>query len=174
MSARVKDPKEQDCKNLVRVLEYLKVTPEECLTLSIEYTKLIKWWVGGLYIFHRYMRIHTGVMMPIGKRSLYYMPHKQKMNTKSSTDTVLVSADDVMSHLLWKRYFLEAPWCRVGASRLYQNNMSSVMLDKNGKLSIGKRMRHINIQYLFIKARAGAGGVIIKHCPTDKIWGDSS
>ena len=38
-----KDRMDEDWKNMVRVLEYLKGTAEECLELSMEDTKLIKW-----------------------------------------------------------------------------------------------------------------------------------
>ena len=81
---------------LVRYLEHLKVTPEEILTLSTEDTKLIKWWMKGLYGIHGDMRSHTGEMMSMGKGALYYMPHKQKLNTKISTETKLVDTDEVM------------------------------------------------------------------------------
>ena len=47
LTTRVKEPTDEDWKKLMRVLAYLKVTPEDCLTLSMKNTKLIKWWVDG-------------------------------------------------------------------------------------------------------------------------------
>ena len=73
---RVKDPTNKYLKNIVRVLEYLKGIPEECLVLSMEYTKLIKWWVDGSYAVHIDMSSHTGEMISMRKGVMYYTPQK--------------------------------------------------------------------------------------------------
>jgi hypothetical protein len=36
---------------------------------------------------------------------------------------------------------------------LFQDNKSSILLEKNGKASSSKRTKHINIRYLFITDR---------------------
>ena len=107
------------------------------------------------------MRIHTGRIMTMGKGTMYSTSHKQKLNTKRSTETELVAVDDVLPQLLWARYFLEAQGYHVGASKLYQDNMSVMLLEKNCKASSGKRTRHINIRNLFMKNRVDVGEVII-------------
>ena len=55
---------------------------------------------------------------------------------------------------------------------LYQDNTSAILLEKNGKESSGKRTRHINIRYFYIKDRIAHGDLEIKHCPTDDMLGD--
>ena len=55
---------------------------------------------------------------------------------------------------------------------MYQDNKSTILLEKNGRRSSGKRTRHINIRYYFIHDRVKAGEVDIEHCPTDDMWGD--
>ena len=87
----------------MRVLEYLKGTPEEFLTLSMKDTKMIKWWVDVSYAVHGNMRSHTWGVMPMWKGALYYTYHKQKINTKISTEEDLMDADDVMPQLLRTR-----------------------------------------------------------------------
>ena len=44
--------------------------------------------------------------MSTKKGDLYYMHHKQKLNTMRSTEVELVATDDVMPQLLWKIYLL--------------------------------------------------------------------
>ena len=83
-------------KILVRVLKFLQGTPEYYLMLSMEGTKLIKWWVDGLYDGHGNMRSHIGGVISMGKSLLYPMSHRKKLNTKSSTDTWLVATDTMM------------------------------------------------------------------------------
>jgi hypothetical protein len=40
---------------------------------------------------------------------------------------------------------------------ILQDNKSSILLEKNGKASAGKRMRHINIRYFFVTDREKKG-----------------
>ena len=44
--------------------------------------------------------------MSLGKGAIISTSIKQKMNTKSSTETELIAADDLMPHILWMKYFL--------------------------------------------------------------------
>eukprot|EP00957_Ditylum_brightwellii_P027214 2057329-Ditylum_brightwellii.AAC.1 len=60
---------------------------------------------------------------------------KQRLNTKSSTETELIGVDDAMPHVLWTRYFLEAQGYNEKSSTVYQDNLSAMLLEKNGKWS---------------------------------------
>ena len=51
---------------------------------------------------------------------------------------------------------MEAQGYRVGAYKLYQDNMSAILLEKNGKTLIRKRTTHINIPYFFVKDRVNS------------------
>jgi hypothetical protein len=57
-------------------------------------------------------------------------------------------------------------------SILYQDNMSSILLEKNGKASSSKRTKHIKVKYFYIKEKDDDGEIEIKHCPTDQMWTD--
>ena len=87
------------------------------------------------------------------------IPTKQKLVSKSSTEAELVATNDVMPQLLWTKYFLEAQDYVTKANKLYQDNMSTILLEKNGKWSSSKRTKHINIRYFFIKDRIDAGNL---------------
>ena len=58
--------------------------------------------------------------------------------TKSSTEAELIGADNAMPHMLWTRYFLEAQGYGIDENILYQDNMSAILLEKNGKKSSTK------------------------------------
>ena len=51
--------------------------------------------------------------------------------------------------------------------------MSSILLERNGKASSGKRTRHINIRYFFITDRVNMKEVEIEWCPTKEMVADS-
>ena len=58
---------------------------------------------------------------------------KNKLNTKISTEAELIRADDTMTQMLWKTYFLEAQGYGIEENTLYQDNMSAILLEKNWK-----------------------------------------
>jgi hypothetical protein len=74
--------------------------------------------------------------------------------------------------MLWTRYFIEEQGYGVQASILNQDNLSAILLEKNGKASSGKRTKHINVQYFFIKDRIGSGEITVKHCPATEMLAD--
>ena len=57
------------------------------------------------------MRSQTGGTMLLGKGEIISTSMKQKMNTKSFTDTEFIATDDLMPHILWPRYFLNWQGC---------------------------------------------------------------
>ena len=96
------------------------------------------------------MKSHTGGLLSYGKGAIYTMSRKQKLNTKSSTQAELVGADDILSSLLWTSYFMEAQGYKQNPA-LFQDNVSTILLEKNGYESVGKQPHHIKIQYFHIK-----------------------
>ena len=109
----------------------------------------MKLWVEASYAAHDDMRGHTGRTMSMGKDkhgSIISISQKQKLNTKSSTEAELIGEDYAMPQLLWTRYFLEAQGYGIDENILYQDNMRAMLLEKNGKKSSTKKMKHINVR----------------------------
>ena len=110
--------------------------------------------------------------MSLGKGTIYNTSTRQKLNTKSSTESELVGVNDVMPQILWTRYFLESQGYGVKESIIYQDNQSSILLEKNGRGSSSKRTRHINIRYFFVTDRVQNKEVSIEYCPTGEMIAD--
>ena len=72
------------------------------------------------------------------------------MNTKSSTEAERVGVDDVLTQVIWTRYFLKDQGYEIRDNVIYQYNQSAIKLENNGRLSSSKQTRHINIRYYFI------------------------
>ena len=71
------------------------------------------------------MRGHTGQMMSLGSKGLgavYSGSSKQKINTKSSTETELVGASDALPQVLWKHYFIEHQVYNIKYNEFNQEN----------------------------------------------------
>ena len=97
---------------------------------------------------------------------------KQKINTRSSTEAELVAADEGVGPMPWMKHFLEAQGMKIKTNILYQDNKSAILLEKNGMESAGKRSRHINVRYFFIKDCIERGLFTVEYCPTDDMVGD--
>ena len=69
--------------NMARLLSQSK-----CAHPDMQTSTSFLWWVDASFAAHPDMTSHTGGMMTLGQR--------QKINTKSTTETKLVRVDDVM------------------------------------------------------------------------------
>ena len=171
-TTRVRGSNEDNRKKLVRLMQYLRNTTKMSLTFRSDGTNIFKWWVDGSYAVYPYMRSQTGGTMSLGKGAIISTSIKQKMNTKSSIETELIAADVLMTHILWTNYFLSWQGYNAKDTILYQDNKSSILLEKNGKKSISKRTKHIAIRYYFITNRVKSDELIIEYCPTGDIVAD--
>ena len=61
------------------------------------------------------------------------MSQKQKSNTKSSTAAELVGTDDATKMMLWTNLVMEDQGYKIDENILYQDNMSAILLEKNGR-----------------------------------------
>ena len=67
---------------------------------------------------------------------------------------------------------MEAQGYGIRENILFQDNKSSILLEKNGKASSGKRTKHINVRYFFITDRISKGELSVEWCPTGAMVGD--
>jgi hypothetical protein len=154
------------------MLQFLRATKDEFLTLSANSLHNVRWWVDASYAVHPDMKSHTGGAMSLGTGVIYGTSKRQKLNTKSSTESEVVGTDDVMPQILWTLYFLEAQGYKIDDNILYQDNKSSILLETNGRGSSGKRTRHIAVRYFFIADRVKSKEIRIEYCPTGLMIAD--
>eukprot|EP00957_Ditylum_brightwellii_P147965 11266660-Ditylum_brightwellii.AAC.1 len=102
--------------------------------------------------------------MSLGEGSILSWSMKQCLNTKSSTENKLIGIDDAMPHVLWTPYLLWGQGYEVNCVKIYQDNLSAMLLEKNGKWSSTKRTKHINVHYFFVKDRIANRDIEIDHC----------
>ena len=109
--------------------------------------------------------------MSLGKGSVYSLSRKQRLNTKSSTEAELVGVDDSMPLVIWTHNFILAQGYNISDNMVFQDNQSTMLLEKNGKASSGHRTRHIDIRY-FVMDRIKNGEMQIEYCPTEEMVAD--
>ena len=134
-------------------------------------TNIARWYTDASFAVHPDMKSHTGYIMTLGKGAVIASSTKQKINTKSSTESELVGADEATTPLLWSKWFMEEQGYNIKPI-MYQDNQSSMKLEQNGKESSSKRTRHINIRYFFITDCIARKELKVEYCPTDDMIAD--
>jgi hypothetical protein len=110
--------------------------------------------------------------MTFGGGAAQSILRKQKLNTRSSTESELVGANDVSVMILWTKLFLEEQGYKIEQNVLYQDNKSTILLENNGKHSSSKRTRALNIRYFFLTDQVEKGNLSIEYCPAGDMIGD--
>ena len=77
-----------------------------------------------------------------------------------------------MPEMLWSLHFIQAQGYEAECVGLHQDNISTQLLIKNGKMSSGKKTKHIKAKFFFIKDRVDDGEIRVIDCPTEKMWAD--
>ena len=69
--------------------------------IGVEDFSVLQTWVDASYATHPAMRSHTGGVISLGHCIIKSKSSKQKIDTKSSTETELVGASDFILHTMW-------------------------------------------------------------------------
>ena len=79
---------------------------------------------------------------------------------------------DVLPQVLWTKQFLEEQGWLDSKTVLYQDNTSSILLEKNGWSSSTKRTKHMHIWYFYVTEQVRKKTIHVTHCLTDEIVAD--
>ena len=118
------------------------------------------------------MKSNTWSVFSLGKGMTVAYFTEQKVNARSSTDSELVGFNNRIRKILWNQQFLECQGFKVKINIIYQDNISTIKLQKNGKSVSGKRTWYYDIKYFYVTDLTGRDKVQLIYCPTDDILGD--
>ena len=172
LCTRVTKSSDEDWLKLKRLLGYLKVTLDMPRLIGADSLSIVQSWADASYAVHPDMKGHTGGVTSFGHGLTHTECSKQKINTKSSTESEIVAASDYLAHTVWLAGFMKEQGYPLSRKLFYQDNMSAIQIEKNGSVSSGKKSRHINIRYFFIKDILKREGIDVKHCPTERMIAD--
>ena len=130
-------------------------------------------WVDASYATHHDMRGHTWEMIYLGYGIIHDKYYKQKLNTKSLTETQVVGPSDCIGHILYNMWFLKERGYTLSRSIFYQENESVMKMEKNRKRSCVEKSRHISIIYVFIEDVLSRNNIEVVHYPIEIMIADS-
>ena len=95
----------------------------------------------------------------MGYGVLHGKSSKQKINTKSSTESEVVGMTDYIRYNIWLLMFLQAQGYEIVNNTVHQDNQSAILMEKNGRNSCTGNSRHINTHYFSVKDRIEKGSL---------------
>jgi hypothetical protein len=171
LTTRTKSSTDDDYAKLTRVLKYLNGTKSFGMVLEANKDITVLVYADASYGVHADGKSHTGVNITLGRGAVYVRSGKQKIVSKSSTESELIGLSDSLSQAVWTRDFLLGQGYTMGPAIVYQDNMSAIALAAKGR-STSDRTRHIHIRYFFVKDRVDSGEVSIEYKPTKLMLAD--
>ena len=133
---------------------------------------MVRCWIDASYAVHDNMKGHTGATLSLGKGGIYSGSWKQRLVARSSTNSELIGVYDVLPQILWIKQFLEEQGWKDSATIVYQDNTSPILLERNGRSSSTKWMKHMNIRYFYVTEQVEKKPINVTHCTTEEMVGD--
>ena len=172
LCGQLHNPDEDDYKKLTRMIQYLRSTKGLVLTLWANDNGIVRWWIDASYAVHNDMKGHTGATLSLGKGGIYSGLWKQRLVACSSTESELIGVYEVLPQVLWTKQFLEEQGWKDSVTVVYQDDTSSILLERNGQSSNTKRTELMNIRYFYVTEQVEKKAVHVTHSPTEEMVGD--
>ena len=74
--------------------------------------------------------------------------------------------------IMWCKYFMESQGYTIEYNILYQDNKSTILLSKNGRMSDGKNSKHIKNRLFLITDKVALMELDIRHMGAKSMWAD--
>ena len=133
LTTRIQTPNDKDWDKLLHMMQYIRVTRKLSLTLTVNGSEILKWWVGALFAVHINMRVYSGGGLSLGRGFPIVISTEQKLNTKTFTETEIFGVDYLIPDICWTQYLVTAQSYNVKDDSLHHNNKGSIILENNWK-----------------------------------------
>jgi len=173
LATRVSHPTAADLKKLIRLLRYLFGTLDNSMNYYPNGAKPteIRAYIDAAFAVHQDAKSRTGTCIFIANCLVNAKSAKQKLVTKDSTEAELVAASDDGSSAIHLYHFMCSQGYKMKPITLLQDNMSTIAMIRKGAPT-GKRNRHIEVRYFFLKDKEEKGIMKIQYVPTAQMTAD--
>ncbi len=84
----------------------------------------------------------------------------------------MISLHKKLPDIVWTIYFVECQGYDIDEYIIFQDNMGSLLLEKNGRISSSKQPKHIKAKFFLVKNYYDSGEIDLCYFPTDVMWAD--
>jgi hypothetical protein len=153
-------------------LNFVKSTITDRRIIGTKDFLTLETWIDASHAVHMNMRGNTGGCMSLGVGVIHAKASKQKLNSKSSTETEVIGVSEYVPYKIQLINFIESQGYHIKKKILYQDNQSAMRMEKNGRNSCTGNSRHISIRFFFVKDRVDKKEFTIEYCPTKSMLAD--
>jgi len=168
LAGRVSCATSDDQRKLNRVLSYLSRTKNEVMHMARGGEVTPEVYIDASFGIHEDGTSRTGVTIMLGGVAVGNWSSRQKLVTKSSTESEVVGLSDGLTSALWVREMLVDQGHDIGAMSVYQDNKGVLAIMQRGR-SPKHRTRHLNIRHFFARDRMLSGEISLKYMPTGEM-----
>ena len=134
LTTRVKEPTKDDWHKLVRLMSFIKPTVDDVRTIGADDLHSMLTMIDSANAVHeKDMRGHTGSVITMGTGVINTKSSKQKMNTRSSTETEFVGTSEALPKTIYHNLFMEGQGYSIKWNVLCKDNNSEIKMLKNGR-----------------------------------------
>jgi len=174
LCTRVKNPTAEDESKLRHLCTYLQNTITLVLAFTPSNDLNIISWVDASYAIHEDAKGHSGTLITAGNDKgspVFIRSRKQKLVTRSSTESELVAMHDASPQVVWTRAFLEELGHTQKPAVIMQDNKSTIFMAEKGSGNF-HRTKHIAVRYFAIKQLIDDQVVQLQYAPTETMLAD--
>jgi hypothetical protein len=135
LMTRVSKSDEDNWHKLKRCLGFIKGTINDKRVIGADNINDLFVWVDALHAIHDDMKGHTGGVMSLGTGILHGKSSKQKLNTRSTTESELVGVREYLPYDIWQVHFYEHQGYNMMKNIVFQDNQSAIKMEVNGRNS---------------------------------------
>ncbi len=171
LCTEVKGPDKDDWHKFKCLMCWIKATKDEVRIIGADDLLNMIVMIDSAHAVHGDMRGHTGGIISYGTGIIDQKSSKQKMNTRSSTETEHVGTSEYLTKPVYFELFMGAQGYKPHTI-LAKDNESEIRMLVNGKASCTSNSKHVAIKYFWCTDRIKNGNISVQHCPTEKMVAD--
>jgi hypothetical protein len=157
---------EQDWKRMEHLLRYLNRTrekgtcfrPGESLDLTV--------YVDASFAQDEGRRSRSGYLIMMGKAPILARSVRQKLVTRSTTESEIVALDDSEPSAMLVENACAIMGIKLKPTIIYEDNQSTITMIKNGA-SNAERTRHIDVKYFWLHEKIKLGKMILRYIKSE-------
>ena len=171
LGSRVLNPSHDDWRKLDYLFGYLTFTIDLGVMFTFKGSLNPVAFTDASFLAHMNMKSRSGILILLAGGVIYISSVRQKLVTKSTSESELVALCDGATALLVIRKFLIAQGYDLGKSTIMEDNKSTIDMVKAGRPT-SFRTKHIAMRYFFVKDYIEAGELDVQYCMTSEMISD--
>ena len=173
LATKMKSPDRQDLKKLLRIVRYLKRTPDVGLNFQpVAGGPTVRLYVDASHAVYPDGKGQGAIVLTMGSAPLMSKTWKLKHVTLSSTEAELSALSEAGTYVVWARAFMAELGYEQGVpTTVFEDNKSAITMSNQGGGSF-KRSKHITVRNEYVKELVDSEQLQLQYCPTTDMVAD--